>query len=56
MATHGQFSSNAEDTCILTWGDRINVNEFDRLLRQRNNQLPIELLVLSACKTAFRPC
>ena len=52
LATHGQFSSNAEDTFILTWSDRINVSEFDRLLNQRDSDTPIDLLVLSACQTA----
>jgi CHAT domain-containing protein len=54
LATHGQFSSNAENTFILTWDDRINVNELNNLLQttdlRRAN--PIELLVLSACETA----
>ncbi|HEY9643680.1 MAG TPA: CHAT domain-containing protein, partial [Coleofasciculaceae cyanobacterium] len=53
LATHGQFSSNAEDTFILTWDGRINVNQLDQLLRAREGNLsPIELLVLSACQTA----
>ena len=52
LATHGQFSSSAENTYILTWDKRINVARFDRLLRDRQNDRPIELLVLSACKTA----
>lgn len=55
IATHGQFSSTAEDTFILAWDERINVNELDRLLRSRQqdgNATAIELLVLSACQTA----
>lgn len=54
LATHGQFSSNVAETFILTWDDRVNVKEFDQLLRSRNGEKkrPIELLVLSACETA----
>ncbi|GAB4302754.1 MAG: hypothetical protein Fur0025_43720 [Oscillatoriaceae cyanobacterium] len=55
IGTHGEFSSKAEDTFILTWNDRINVNELDELLRgdiQQRGAGTIELLVLSACKTA----
>ena len=54
LATHGQFSSNSEDTFVLTWDNRININELSRLLRGDSKQLrPIELLVLSACETAY---
>jgi CHAT domain-containing protein/uncharacterized protein HemY len=53
LATHGQFSSNAEDTFVLTWDDRINIEELNRMLRGDSKQLrPIDLLVLSACQTA----
>jgi CHAT domain-containing protein len=54
LATHGQFSSNAENTFVLTWNGRINVKELDRLLQTRDTDTttPIELLVLSACQTA----
>ncbi|MEM9215123.1 MAG: CHAT domain-containing protein [Cyanobacteria bacterium P01_F01_bin.150] len=52
FATHGQFSSSAEDTFLVTWDDRINVKELDQLLRQSESDRPIELLVLSACETA----
>lgn len=54
LATHGQFSSKAEETYILTWDDRINVNELNNLLQKTDlrQSTPIELLVLSACETA----
>lgn len=53
LATHGQFSSNAENTFILTWDGRLNVKQLDQLLRSREGKRnPIELLVLSACQTA----
>jgi CHAT domain-containing protein len=54
LATHGQFSSKAEDTFILTWDDRININQLNNVLktRDRTESSIIELLVLSACQTA----
>lgn len=54
LATHGQFSSNFEQTFILTWDERLNVNQLQRLLQQKSQlgQTAIELLVLSACETA----
>jgi CHAT domain-containing protein len=54
LATHGQFSSKAEDTFILTWDDRINIKQLNNVLktRDRRESSIIELLVLSACQTA----
>ena len=55
LATHGQFSSNPEETFIVTWNDKIKVKEFEDLLRVREETIdakPIELLVMSACQTA----
>ena len=53
LATHGEFSSKAENTFILAWDERINAKELDSLLRgNTRNSRPIELLVLSACRTA----
>jgi CHAT domain-containing protein len=54
IATHGQFSSNFEDTFILAWDGRINVEKLDQILRSRESigEKTIELLVLSACETA----
>lgn len=56
VATHGQFSSNPEQTFILDWNRRIRLREFDTLLRvpdaDTRNPAAIELLILSACETA----
>jgi CHAT domain-containing protein len=57
LATHGQFGSTSDRTFILSGANKdalINVNQFDDLLRSRNERSsqPIELLVLSACNTA----
>lgn len=54
LATHGEFSSDPEKTFILTWDELLNVKEFDNLLRDSDEKRSstIELLVLSACKTA----
>jgi CHAT domain-containing protein len=55
IATHGQFSSQREETFILAWEDeRIKVKDLDKLLRAREQSQSdsLELLVLSACETA----
>lgn len=54
LATHGQFSSNANETFILAWDKPIEVTELSALLRKREQarEEAIELLVLSACETA----
>jgi CHAT domain-containing protein len=54
LATHGQFSSNAAETFILTWDGRLKIDELKELLkgREAGGRNAIELLVLSACETA----
>ena len=54
IATHGEFSSDPNQTYILAWGQRINLLDLERVLQiRRSDQMQtIELLVLSACKTA----
>ncbi|AOY84625.2 CHAT domain-containing protein [Moorena producens JHB] len=54
IASHGQFSSEAEKTFIMTWDSDINVTELKDLLQTTDlrQATPIELLVLSACETA----
>ena len=54
LATHGQFSSQLEETFILTWDSLLKINDLNNLLQLNNPQLNnIELLVLSACETAL---
>ncbi len=54
IATHGKFSSTAEDTFLLAWDKRINVSELDHTLQTSTSlrEQAIDLLVLSACETA----
>ncbi|MBX2866164.1 MAG: CHAT domain-containing protein [Leptolyngbyaceae cyanobacterium MAG.088] len=53
LATHGQFSSNLEETFLLAWDQKITLGDLDDVLRTRRQQAePIELMVLSACQTA----
>ncbi|WP_169267579.1 CHAT domain-containing protein [Brasilonema octagenarum] len=54
LATHGQFSSRADQTFILAANGPINVIDFDNILRTRDEKKPegVQLLVLSACQTA----
>ncbi|MGL6343034.1 MAG: CHAT domain-containing protein [Waterburya sp.] len=54
LATHGKFSSNPEQTFILTWDQLLKADNLTNLLQQYNlsQENDIELLVLSACETA----
>ena len=54
LATHGEFNSDPEKTFIVAWNHLIKIKDLDRLLRSgvTNQPISIELLVLSACKTA----
>lgn len=54
LATHGEFSSNPEQTFLLTSNKPIVVNELGNIFRKQaqNQPEPIEIIVLSACETA----
>ncbi|MDJ0690300.1 MAG: CHAT domain-containing protein [Xenococcaceae cyanobacterium MO_188.B32] len=54
IATHGQFSSQPEQTFILAWDNSIDLNQLSNFLKSRQEieSEPIELLVLAACQTA----
>jgi CHAT domain-containing protein len=51
LATHGQFSSQIDNTFILAWDERIDINQLRSLLQNSDRDGEIELLVLSACQT-----
>lgn len=52
MATHGKFGVDAASTFLLTFDNRITIEQVDNALRSRKSREPIELLTLSACQTA----
>jgi CHAT domain-containing protein len=54
LATHGQFSSNPQQTFLLMWNKILSINEFSHIIQNRLNidRNPVKLLVLSACDTA----
>jgi CHAT domain-containing protein len=54
LATHGQFSSDPQQTFVLAWDSQIDVNTLSSILQSRDQSSTeaIELLILSACQTA----
>ena len=54
LATHGNFSSQSENTFLLTYDGRLNIDSLTQLLLAKNrfDAEPVELLILSACQTA----
>jgi CHAT domain-containing protein len=52
FATHGKFEPNSNLSFLLTYDQKLNLNELEQLIKLNNDQ-PIELLILSACETAI---
>jgi CHAT domain-containing protein len=53
IASHGIFSSNAEDSFLMAYDNVIKLNDLETLLKQdKGAQRAIDLLTLSACETA----
>lgn len=59
IATHGQFSSNIEETYVVAYGDFLRIKDLESAIQARyRQQVPqqnrnnIELLILTACETA----
>lgn len=50
LASHGQFSSNPENTFLLDWNGKFQLSQLESLIK--NREKPLDLLVLSACDTA----
>ncbi|HEU4686042.1 MAG TPA: CHAT domain-containing protein [Nitrospira sp.] len=54
IATHGKFSSDANNSFLLTFDGKLTMNTLDRLIGLfRFRKEPLELLTLSACQTAI---
>lgn len=53
MATHGEFSSNPEETYLLSYNEKITMDKLQEVIGLgRFRKTPVELLTLSACRTA----
>jgi CHAT domain-containing protein len=53
IASHGNFTSDVNDTFLLTFDGKLSMNHLEQLIGLfRYRQDPLELLALSACQTA----
>jgi CHAT domain-containing protein len=53
IASHGEFGSSIEESYVLTFDDRLSVDDLGQLVgTARFRGQPVELLTLSACETA----
>ncbi len=50
LATHGEFKPGIKNSYIQLWDERL---QLDRLRQLKLNDPPVELMVLSACRTAL---
>ena len=53
LATHGEFNTDPEQTYLLTYQEKMTINELQEVIGLGQfREKPLELLTLSACKTA----
>lgn len=53
LASHGEFDADPRRTFLLTWDGRMTMDQLERLVKSgRLRDEPVELLTLSACRTA----
>jgi filamentous hemagglutinin family protein len=53
IATHGSFGNKPDDRYLQLHDSKLKLNMLENIIRQRFFQSPIDLLTLSACKTAL---
>lgn len=53
IASHGEFFDDSRDTYIITWDEKIGVDQLEKLIGvSKYSKEPVALLTLSACVTA----
>ncbi len=53
IASHGQFDRDVRKSFVLTYDNKVTLNDLENLIRPSQYRgKPVELLVLSACQTA----
>ena len=53
IASHGEFAGDPENSFLLTYDGRLDMDELQQLIKlSRFRDEPVELLTLSACRTA----
>jgi filamentous hemagglutinin family protein len=51
--SHAKFSKQVNDTFIVTFNDKLNMDKLEELISPRQySEIPLDLLTLSACETA----
>lgn len=54
MATHGEFGAEPQDTFLVTGdGERLTISELESAIRNARGAQDIDLLTITACKTAI---
>jgi len=52
FSTHGKFEKEVERSYLLTYDGLLQMPAFRNLITNRDTQMPLELITLSACQTA----
>ncbi|MEM6575171.1 MAG: CHAT domain-containing protein [Pseudomonadota bacterium] len=53
FASHGEFQADVSQSFLLTYDDKLNMDQLDDFMQLRRfSDEPVELLTLSACRTA----